>query len=395
MKSMTRLLLCALLVLVPGAAAHSQDLGSVLKIVEQNNTALKALRAGKDAEKAEARTGLAPDEPELGLAYLWGTPREQGNRVDISLTQSFDFPTAYLYRSRIAAGKATVAEYEYSAGRSEILLQAEKTYIEIAFKKAALVNLERRLRSAETIMDVWQKKFDSGSATSLELDKAKLNLYSATKDYEIVLAEKESCEAELKHLAGGTDCTVEDDGCASVLLPEDFDTWFSQACSVNPALKALEAEVCNSANGVRLAMAESLPKFSVGYESERIAGTTLQGIGGGISIPLWSRKGTVKAARARSEALKASYEEELDHFSSSLRRLYDEARSLSRTASDYRSRVSSLSSPELLDKALESGEISLSEYVLEQTIWFDALSDALTTEMDCRLLVAELNRCFR
>ena len=61
---------------------RAQNLESVLSSVERNNTTLKVLRAEADAAKAEARTGLTPADPELELGYLWGTPKEEGNRID-------------------------------------------------------------------------------------------------------------------------------------------------------------------------------------------------------------------------------------------------------------------------------------------------------------------------
>ena len=100
---------------------QAQNLESVLSSVERNNTTLKVLRAEADAAKAEARTGLTPADPELELGYLWGTPKEQGNRIDLGLTQSFDFPTVYRFRKLIADGEATIADLEYEAGHKELL----------------------------------------------------------------------------------------------------------------------------------------------------------------------------------------------------------------------------------------------------------------------------------
>ena len=89
---------------------RAQNLESVLSSVERNNTTLKVLRAEADAAKAEARTGLTPADPELELGYLWGTPKEEGNRIDLGLTQSFDFPTVYRFRKLIADGEEPTSE---------------------------------------------------------------------------------------------------------------------------------------------------------------------------------------------------------------------------------------------------------------------------------------------
>ena len=374
---------------------RAQNLESILSSVERNNTTLKVLRAEADAAKAEARTGLTPADPELELGYLWGTPKEQGNRIDLGLTQSFDFPTVYRFRKLIADGEATIADLEYEAGRKELLEEAEKICITIVYHNALKAILSRRMESAGIIADAWQKKFDRGDCNALDLNKAVLNLVDARKDYEINEIDlKAACE-ELVRMNGGVEISLEDEVFSESLLPEDFESWYSRAAEGNPELQAVAQSVSNAGNQLKLAKAEWLPKFSVGYVSERIAGTTLQGIGAGISIPLWEGKGKVKAAKAKSQALNAKMEDSALQFRNSLRNKYNQALGLQKMVCDYSAEVSRISSLDILDKALLGGEMTLIEYRMEQSLWYDALSNALESERDYHLLLAELHRFSR
>ena len=54
-------------------------------------------------------------------------------------------------------------------------------------------------------------------------------------------------------------------------------------------------------------------------------------------------------------------------------------------------RVSSSVTP----SALLGGEMTLIEYRMEQSLWYDALSNALESERDYHLLLAELHRFSR
>lgn len=388
-------MITASVALLSALSLVAQDWSSVLSSVEGNNTTLKALRAETEAIKAEARTGLTPADPEVELGYLWGTPKDQGNRLDLNVTQTFDFPTVYHYRKMISRGEATVADFEYATQRKAILLEAEKTCIDIVYHNALANALKRRLDSAQAIADASQKSADKGDISALDLRKAVLNLVAARKDYEANEVTLKGLEDELTRLNGGKEIKVKDDSFSGSILPEDFEEWYTHAESVNPELQAISAQSRNAENQVRLAQAEWLPKFSVGYVSERIAGTSLQGIGAGISIPLWEGKGKVKAAKARSEALKARCEDSAAQFHNTLRNKYHQAVGLQKVASDYKAEVSRIVSLELLDKALASGEISLVEYELEEVMWYDALSGALESERDYLMIVAELNQYSR
>ncbi|MGN1214994.1 MAG: TolC family protein [Candidatus Cryptobacteroides sp.] len=388
----------ALITIVAFAATlslHGQTQDTVLAEVERNNTTLKALRAEADAAKAEARTGLTPADPELELGYLWGTPKEQGNRIDIGLSLTFDFPTVYRFRKLISDGESTLADLDYQAARRAILEEAEKTCVTIVYHNALRSVLTRRMDSAQTIADAWQKKFDRGECSVLDMNKATLNLVEARKEYEMNEINLKAASEELVRLNGGVAIVLEDGIFSDALLPDDFETWYNMAAERNPELMAISVSADKADKELKLAKAEWLPKLSVGYTSERIAGTTLQGIGGGISIPLWEGKGKVKAARARKEALKAKVEDSALQFRNSLRNKYNQAMGLQKIVYDYRAEVGRISSLEMLDKALMAGEISLIEYKMEQSLWYDALSSALESERDYHNLLAELHRFSR
>lgn len=140
----------------------------------------------------------------------------------------------------------------------------------------------------------------------------------------------------------------------------------------------------------KLAASEWLPKFSVGYVSERVSGSTLQGVAAGISIPLWENRGKLRAARARYEAADAKLQDEYLQFHNSLRTKYDKAQGLIALCAEYHRTLSSLSAADLLYEALQGGEIALEDYVYGIELWNDALSDVLESERDCHSLIAEL-----
>jgi outer membrane protein TolC len=377
------------LICTTGISAQT-GIPGILERIEANNPDLAALKKQAEAAKAGSRTGISLPDPEVEFNYLWGNPAAMGNRTDLNVMQSFDFPTVYYYKRKIADGQATQADLQYAVERKALLLQARKTCIELVYRNALNAEFDKRLLHAERIADAYQAKFDRGETGILEQNKAQLNLLNARKEAEQNAIERETLLAELARLNGGNAVALDDAAFDAVLLPADFGQWYVRAESGNPALQQFAQEIEISRRQVQLNKARWLPRFSAGYMSERIAGTTLQGIGAGISIPLWENKHTVKAAKAQTAALQSSETAAKTQFHSTLEIQFAKAQRLQRLTDDYRQSLQTVSSSELLQTALEKGQISLIEYIMEQTIYYEAVSRALEAERDLQQAVAEL-----
>ena len=100
---MKQILCTILIVLSISQFTLAQNTIDALMIeIENNNTLLSAIRKSVEAEKMGNKTGIQLQNPEVEFHYLWGDPSAIGNRTDISVQQSFDFPSAYAYRNQIA-----------------------------------------------------------------------------------------------------------------------------------------------------------------------------------------------------------------------------------------------------------------------------------------------------
>jgi outer membrane protein TolC len=377
--------------LICAASMSAQtDIRSILEQIEANNSTLAALKKQAEAAKIESRTGIYPSNPEVEFNRMWGSPAEMGKRTDLNIMQSFDFPTVYYYKRKIADGQATQADLQYAVERKSLLLEARKTCIELAYRNALKAEYDKRLQHAERVADAWQTKFDAGETGILERNKAQLDLLNARREAEQNAIEREALLAELTRLNGDNAIAPDAVAFEAVMLPANFEQWYAQAENANPALRQLAQEVEISRRREQLSKAQWLPRFSAGYVSERIAGTTLQGIGAGISIPLWENKKTVRAAKAQTAAVQSAETAAKTQFHSALKILFAKAQSLQRLSAGYRQSLQTVSNHELLQTALDGGQISLIEYIMEQTIYYEAISRALEAEKDLQQTVAEL-----
>ena len=386
---MKKLLIISIILLVCGAVS-AQDFTIVLQQIEQNNTSLKALREQVDADKMASRTSLAPADPEVEVNYLWGNAVAEGNRFDLNAMQQFDFPTAYYYRKKIAEGRCSVAEWRYAVGRRGVLQQAELCCVEWVYRNAMQAELNRQLKQAEQLGAAYQKKFDKGECGILERNKAQLNVLNIRHLCEQNELEAQALRMELARLNGGQPIEVADSVFAAVSLPLDFETWYAEAEAGNAVLNRLSEQSENASWEVKLGRSLWLPKLAVGYQSERIGGSVLQGIGAGISIPLWENSGKVRAAQARQVALQAGYADAQAQFREQMHIAWQKVVTMQRNLEQYRSEWQTVADFDLLTIALEGGQITLIEFLMEQSVYQTAFTQFLEAERDMHKAYVEL-----
>ncbi len=369
---------------------QAQNYDAVLRNIEANNTELKTLRAQTDAAKTACRTGILPDNPEVEFGYLWGSPQSEGSRIDFNVTQSLDFPTTYVYRDKLADAEAQEAELRYATAHKDLLAEVRQHCIRLIYCNILQKENEYHVKTAQAIQDAYQRMYDNGEKSILDLNKARLELLSARKELENNRVEQETLLGELMQMNGGQPVVLPDTVYPIVPVTEPFDDWYKRIEPLNPSLQQLEAQ--QHANQRRIQLSKSLwaPGLSVGYKSERTPGAVLQGIGVGISLPLWSNSRSIKSAMAEKTALQSEAFDLRTQYYSSLKSKYRETERLKGLLDEYRATLSSLNTDALLLKALEQGEISLIDYILERRIYREALHEAYDTEYALQKALVEL-----
>ncbi|MDR3261202.1 MAG: TolC family protein [Tannerella sp.] len=387
---MKKTIFCLLLVAFGRPATAQTGYDAVLKEIETNSIALKALREQTDAQKLENRTGIFSADPEVSFNYLWGNPSGIGNRTDFSVTQSFDIPTITGMRSQIAAGQNNLAELQYQSERINLLLEAKHDCIELIYHNALKKELNVRLRHAVMLADGYKERLERGDINQLEYNKVLLNLSSVQGEIARTDVERNALLSELKRLNGGVNVTLEEAHYGEVTFPADFEDWYALAEQKNPVLEYVRQETEIGKKRVSLSKAMGWPTFSAGYMSEKIVGQQYQGITLDISIPLWENRNRVRQAKAAVRAAETRQTDRKQQFYSRLRTLYDRANGLRLVAEGYRKALATLNNTELLKKALDAGEISLLDYTVEIGLYYDTVNRTLDAERDFQKAFAEL-----
>lgn len=368
------------------------SIGDILSEIEKNNTTLSALKKNIDAEEIGNRTGIYLQNPEAGFNYLWGNPSMIGNRTDFSIKQSFYFPTVYGYKSQIANLKNEQAELEYQKQQRAIFEEARSVLADLAYLNALRSELLKREVHAGQIAGSYQAKYDAGEANILEYNKAQLNRLTLNKEIETAEIERKSLLSRLAMLNGGIPVNFTAKSLPVETILPDFEEWYAFAEKNNPVLQWLKQEIAISQKQTDLQSAMVLPKIDAGYMSEKVTGEQFQGITIGVSIPLWENKNTVKYAKAKTLAVQSVEADVKLQFYNEMKVIHAKVLALQSSIADYKKSLFAFSHSDLLKKALDKGEISLSGYLYELSVYYASTDKLLEMERDLNKSIAELQR---
>ena len=129
----------------------------------------------------------------------------------------------------------------------------------------------------------------------------------------------------------------------------------------------------------------------MGFQGEYIKDNNYSGPSVGLSIPLWGNsRRKVKAARAEQVARKLDLQAVRQQQQMELEQAYAQAVELRATADRLRSDLNAASSDTLLRRSLEAGQLSLLDYLLEQSFYYSARTALLDAERDAQLALSQL-----
>jgi len=363
---------------IPVFAQVSVD--SVLANVERNNTALLAYRRHLEAEKLMNKTGLTPADPEIEFNILWGNPSLIGNRNDFSIRQSFDFPTAYAYRHQISTLKNEQAEFNFHKQYLEIIHHTRRLCIELTYQNAREIEFSRRHENALRIAELYKSKLDYGETSMIEYNKVRMHMLNLSKDLDIIRLEKEVLLAELARFNGGKYIDFSDSVFPANQIPSDFDQWYSETEQSNPSIQWMRNELDIARKTEQLQFAQTLPSLFTGYMSESNTGQAYRGVMLGVSIPLWENKNALKYTRSRTLAVENQQSDLKIQYLNEMQRRYNKFRALQQSTQNFRTELKQYSNETLLLKALEKGEISLGDYLIETMIYYESNDKLLEME---------------
>ena len=371
-------------------ANAQSNIENVIGQIGKNNKTIQATVQYYEAQKLQFKTGNTPSNPTIEYDFLKGTPANAGNQSDLTVTQLFDFPTAYIKKSQLTKTQTAQIEFQLTASRQDILLQAKNYCLELVFQNKLQQKLSQQKQNTEKILADFQTKLDKGDGNILDVNKAKLQLIEVNKQVQQNISDINQLNQKLTELNGGIQILLSDTLYPTLPLIPAFDQLESDYELVDPMRKVLEHQKLINQKQLELSKSMWLPKMEVGYHYQGILGQTYNGIHTGISIPLWENKNTVKQKEAQLLYSDMEYQTHLNEHYFHLKHIYEKYTNLKITLQQYQSVFATINNSSLLNKALLLGEITTIHYFTEINYYDMAFINYLKTEKEYYQAIAEL-----
>jgi cobalt-zinc-cadmium efflux system outer membrane protein len=386
----TRILTTVWLISSAVFATAQSGFEAVLSEIEKNNKSIASERQRHETQKLYYRTGLNPVNPKVEYEYLPGRPDGAGTQQDLAITQAFDFPTAYGGKRQVSQQQILQSELESTAFRQEVLLEAKVYCIQFVYQSDLLGELKKRLTAADQLADAMNRKTQQGESNILDLNKARLLQVDLKNQVALTTTNLAAIQTKLGELNGGTTPDL-----SSVTYPmltdlPGFEELDSLIEANDPVVRSVRQQREVNIRQIKLTKALALPKVDAGYHRQSILGQTYEGVHFALTVPLWEDKNRVKTEQARLQQSELEIQEHRTSHVSENRQLYDQYLHWLTTVEEYSQILDGGNNEELLNRALQAGQISVIEYLMEMRYFYDAVNVKLGAEMNLHEAVATL-----
>lgn len=344
-------------------SAKAQDINAVLKSVEQNNMELKALLKGNDVADIENKSQNTLEDLSIEYSPFFQSETSGIASSELVITQGFNFPTLYGARKKAGKLQRNVLDMQYQTARRDILVNAKKLCLDIINYNKQKQLLQERRKNADELLAMFELKFKNGDATSLELNKIKLDRMNL--ETELVQADTKHANAmqQLQALNGGL--PIEVNMTEYPQAPADDEvTMYEKAVATDWTVRTAQASVLAAEQDVKVNKQSWIPKFEIGYRRNTEGDNASNGFLIGGSIPLFSSKNKVKIAKARQTEAVMQHANARINAENSARTMITQMKQLKASADAYDVPLMR-QTLKLLRTAVENGEISVTEYYVE------------------------------
>lgn len=387
---MKRYIVVLFLALSAFTARTQNSIDRVLESIGQNNKELKANAQLAVSRKLEARIGNSLPDPTVTYEIVKGKTAELGKEGEFTVAQSFDFPTVYVNKNKIAKLKAGSLDKQQALFRQAVLLQAQNICLDLIALNQQQALLKKRKENAAQLFAGYTRRLETGDATILEVNKIELELLNVETEARMNESNRQAKLRELTALNGDIPIEFTDTAYFPVPGVPSFEVLREEVLASSIELHVLKNEEAVARKAVALSRSEWLPKLELGYKHTTGQGEQFNGAVMGISIPLYENRHKVRQAKAQSLYTEMQTESTALQLEAALRGLYDQLLAVKASLDDYDSRLDLKQNVALLDKALEGGQLSTIDYFVELSTINQSLQNYILLENQYQKLIAEI-----
>lgn len=373
------------------SASGQNSIDEVLRSIEANNKELQANGQLTVSKKLEAKLDNNLPDPSVSYVHQYGNREGMGIQGELVASQSFDFPSVYVQKNKLAKSKAASYDRQGAEFRQQILLQAKELCLDLVLLNQQKALLDQRRQNAEQLSELYATRLQSGDANILETNKINLELLNAKTEARMNEATRIAKLQELATLNGGIAIEFTDTAYTPVKEFLSFEELRSEAVTSNPQLLTLKSEQIAAQRQLSVNKSKGLPGFELGYRlNTATGGERFNGFLVGVTIPLFSNRNNVRQAKAQSLYTDLQLESTTSTVESELRQLYNQSLALRTSMDEYNTVLKSQNNLALLNKAIQTGQISMIEYFVDVTTLYQSMQNYMQLQNEYQKVMAQL-----
>ena len=344
----------------------------------------------------------ATDIGKTNISGMYGQYNSYRNDLNLTLSQSFAFPTVYANLSELAKANIESSKLRKNVVENELVYNVKQTWYQLLY----FGNYQKLLLQQDSIFTVYAKaadvRFRTGDANYLQKVTAETQLYEIRNrtaqnqaDIDIYLNRLATLMNSNKEFSL-SDSTLTK---RTLALPQDSTGYAS-----SPALAFMRQQITVNEKHKQVERSKLLPDLNLGYFNQSLTGfqendngvstfysssKRFQGVMVGVSIPIWARPQTarVKAADYNIKIAQSDYALMQRNYEGQYNQLVQEYLKFSKSLAYYEKNV--LPQANLIlsnaQKGYAAGEVSYIEYI-------NALNKALAIRTDYLNLLGQYNQ---
>lgn len=373
------------------SASGQNSIDEVLRSIEANNKELQANGQLTVSKKLEAKLDNNLPDPSVSYVHQYGNREGMGIQGELVASQSFDFPSVYVQKNKLVKSKAASYDRQGAEFRQQILLQAKELCLDLVLLNQQKALLDQRRQNAEQLSELYATRLQSGDANILETNKINLELLNAKTEARMNEATRIAKLQELATLNGGIAIDFTDTTYTPVKELLSFEELRSEAVTSNPQLLTLKSEQIAAQRQLSVNKSKGLPGFELGYRlNTATGGERFNGFLVGVTIPLFSNRNNVRQAKAQSLYTDLQLESTTSTVESELRQLYNQSLALRTSMDEYNTVLKSQNNLALLNKAIQTGQISMIEYFVDVTTLYQSMQNYMQLQNEYQKVMAQL-----
>lgn len=371
--------------------SQAQGIDDVLKSIEKNNIELQAAQKDIASEVEEIKQSNTIE----GLSVEYSPFMRSGipgvSSSELIVSQEFDFPTLYGARRLLAKKQHRVLNLEYQTKRRDLLLEAKikcLDWIQLNQLKNVLAD---RLEKAQRLLELYQKRFEHGEATILELNKLKMEQMSLHADIAKNEAARQRVYQELLILNGNQPLLLERLAYPLVMTKFNADSLCTHLLQTDAEVLAAKGYGETAQQQLNVNKNSWLPRLTIGYRRNTEGDFISNGVQIGFALPLYTNQHKKKAAQAALEGALLRKANVQMKVSNEWRARQNELEQLRTSLSTY-DLIFLRQSLQTLRKIVEIGEMSLLDYYTEVDKIYEKWQDYINIEHQFQQVYAELTK---